>query len=198
VWRERIGEPVVLVAHDMGTSVANELMAREIEGRTGMEIAAILLFNGSMVIEAASLTISQKILKSRLGPLLARLSNEPVFKAQFAQIFSPDHPLADEEAHDQWALLAHNDGHRIINRLTSYINERSRYAERWHRAIRDWPGRLELAWGMLDPVATPNVLNAVLALRPEAPVTRFDELGHYPQIEEPAAIARVIEALDVR
>jgi pimeloyl-ACP methyl ester carboxylesterase len=47
---------------------------------------------------------------------------------------------------------------------------------------------------MLDPVATEAVLDAVLALRPGAPVTRFEDLGHYPQIEDPT---RVREALQV-
>src|SRR6202042_1426236 len=47
------GRPVLIVAHDMGTSVANELMARDLEGKPEMEIAGIVLFNGSMVLEAA-------------------------------------------------------------------------------------------------------------------------------------------------
>lgn len=192
VWRERIGEPVALVAHDMGTSVANELMARDIEGKLGIDLAGVLLFNGSMILEAASLTISQKILRSRAGPLLARFSSERIFKAQFGRIFSERHPLSDAEAADQWALLAHRGGNRIIHRLTNYLHERVTYAERWHGAIRDWEGELRLAWGMRDPVATPRVLDAVLALRPAAPVTRFDELGHYPQIEDPEPLAKLI------
>jgi len=68
-----------------------------------------------------------------------------------------------------------------------------RFAPRWHGALRDWPGRLELAWALRDPVATINVLDAVLALRPLAAVTRWEELGHYPQIEDPQAVARATQ-----
>ncbi len=76
------------------------------------------------------------------------------------------------------------------------MEERFRYADRWHGALRDWPGRLSLAWGMLDPVATERVLDAVLELRPAATVTRFEDLGHYPQIEDPERVAGVLrEAL---
>ncbi len=57
---------------------------------------------------------------------------------------------------------------------------------------RDWPKPLHLAWGMLDPVATEQVLDAILKLRPSAPLTRFEDLGHYPQIEDPARIAEVL------
>jgi pimeloyl-ACP methyl ester carboxylesterase len=189
--------PVVLVAHDMATSVTTELLARDLEGRLGPSFSTVLLFNGSMVIERASLTLGQKLLRSRLGPLAARLSNERTFRAQFARIFSAEHPLSDAEAADQWALLAHGGGHRILDRLTYYLHERVAYAERWHGALRDWPGRLELAWAGRDPVCTEAVLQAVLALRPGAPLTRLPELGHYPQLEDPSAAASLVERVAV-
>ncbi len=187
-------EPVALVAHDMGTSVATELLARDLDGRLPFRLARVLLFNGSMVIEAASLTLGQKLLRSRLGPIAARLSNERSFKAQFGRIFSHEHPLSAAEAADQWALLAHNGGHRILDRLTFYLHERVTYANRWHGALRDWPGHLELAWAGSDPVCTESVLQAVLALRPTAPLTRLASLGHYPQLEDPAATIEAVEA----
>jgi pimeloyl-ACP methyl ester carboxylesterase len=34
----------------------------------------------------------------------------------------------------------------------------------------------------------------VLALRPSARVTRFPELGHYPQLEDPAVTTAAIDA----
>ncbi len=195
VWRRAGGGPVLLVAHDMGTSVATELLARDIAGELRMELAGVLLFNGSMILDQASLTLAQKVLRSRFGPLLARLSNERAFGAQFARLFSADYPLDPREAADQWALLANRDGHRILHRLTYYLHERVRFAERWHGALRDWPGDLQLAWGMRDPVATGSVLEAVLALRPAASVTRLPDLGHYPQLERPDRLAELIERI---
>jgi pimeloyl-ACP methyl ester carboxylesterase len=187
-------DEVVLVAHDMGTSVATELLARDVEGRLPFRLRSVLLLNGSMVLEAASLTPSQKILRSRFGPLAARLSSERGFRLQFGRIFSPAHPLTREEAADQWALLAHHSGHRILHRLTYYLHERVTYAPRWHGALRDWEGRLELAWAMQDPICRP-VLAPLRELRPSAPVTEFPELGHYPQLEAPDAVAPVVERM---
>jgi pimeloyl-ACP methyl ester carboxylesterase len=188
-------DEVVLVAHDMGTSVATELLARDLEGRLPFRLLTVLLLNGSMVIERASLTRSQKALRSRFGPLVAKLSNQRSFRADFGRIFSPAHPLTRAEAEDQWALLAHDGGNRLLHHLTYYLNERLTHAERWHGALRDWPGRLELAWAMRDPVCTEAVLDAILELRPHAPVTRFPELGHYPQLEAPEAIAPIVARL---
>jgi pimeloyl-ACP methyl ester carboxylesterase len=196
--RRRLGDgPVFLAAHDMGTSVATELLARDLEGRLGIELAGVLLFNGSIVVEKASLTPAQRMLRSPAGPLVARLSSERFFRREFKRLFSPAHPLSDEEAEDQWSLICHNGGRTLAHKLINYIDERVRHARRWHGAVRDWEGALSFAWGLRDPVATVAVLDALTELRPAAPVERLPELGHYPQIEDPAAIAAALErALD--
>jgi pimeloyl-ACP methyl ester carboxylesterase len=177
--------PVVLLAHDMGTSVATELLARDVSGSLPFEIQRAVLTNGSVIIERASLRPSQKILRGPLGPLLARLTNERGFLRGFAKLFSAAHPLSDEEAKAQWALMARDDGHRIINLLCAYLNERVRFAERWHGAVRDWDKPLGFLWATGDPVATTNVLAGLRGLRPAAEVIELAGIGHYPQIEVP-------------
>jgi pimeloyl-ACP methyl ester carboxylesterase len=194
VKRQGGGEPVFLVAHDMGTSVATELMARDIEGSVELEIAGALLLNGSMVQGAASPTLGQRVLRSPLGPVLSRLSSERFFRQQFGSIFSPGHPLTDEEAEDQWSLICAGGGRTLNHKTIRYMEERYRHAARWHGALRDWPKPLSLAWGMRDPVATENVLDAVLDLRPSAPLERLEDLGHYPQIEDPERVNSALQA----
>jgi pimeloyl-ACP methyl ester carboxylesterase len=184
---------VFLVAHDMGTSVATELMARELEGEQTALVGA-LLFNGSILLERARPTVGQKLLRSPAGPLAARLTSERFFRRQFASLFSPAQPLSAEEAADQWALLANEGGHRIPHKLIHYMDERERHTDRWHGTFASWPKPLELAWGMLDPVAVPAVLEGLRELRPQAPVTQLPEVGHYPQIEVPAELAVLISA----
>jgi pimeloyl-ACP methyl ester carboxylesterase len=192
--RRQGSEQVFLVAHDMGTSVATELMARDLDGDLEMEVTGALLLNGSMVQGAASPTLGQRLLRSPIGPLFSRLSSERFFRQQFGQVFSPGHPLTDQEAEDQWALICAGGGRTLNHKTIRYMEERFRHADRWHGALRDWPKPLSLAWGMLDPVATENVLNAVLELRPQAPVTRFEDLGHYPQVEDPGSVTGALQA----
>jgi pimeloyl-ACP methyl ester carboxylesterase len=195
--RRHVSGPVFVAAHDMGTSVATELMARQIEGSLGIELAGVFLFNGSMILERASPTLGQKLLRGPAGPLAARLTSKRFFLHQFGSIFSEGHPIDPEEAADQWSLLTYSGGHRIGHRLIAYMDERVKYAKRWHGAIRDWPGRLSFAWGMQDPVATPNVLEGLRELRPTAPVQELPSLGHYPQIEDPPALQAALQrALD--
>lgn len=195
VRRHGGGQPVFILAHDMGTSVTNELMARDLEGQLEMEIAGIVLFNGSMVLAASSPTPAQRALRSRFGPLVARCSNERFFRQQLGSVFSAAHPLSDEEAADQWALVCHNSGRTLGHRLISYMDQREQFAERWHGAIRNWPGALSLAWGLRDPVATTSVLAALRELRPGVAVSELPELAHYPQLEDPTRLARVLDSV---
>jgi pimeloyl-ACP methyl ester carboxylesterase len=196
---ERVAEryidgPVTLVAHDMGSSVATEILARDIDGTLPFELRRALLFNASLVRERASLLWGQRLLLSPLGPLAVKLTNERSFRRQFAGIFSESHPLSSEEAADQWALLSHKGGHRLLERLIYYNRERvtAPTSERWHGALRDWPGTLWLGWAGADPICTEDVLQAVLRLRPGAELTRLSGLGHYPQLEDPDGAAALI------
>jgi pimeloyl-ACP methyl ester carboxylesterase len=197
-WQADLAEtmasgPVFLVAHDIGTSVATELMARDLEGRLELDVAGALLLNGSMLQHLAEPTLGQRLLRSPLGPLFARLTSERFFRQQFGSLFSPDHPLSDEEARSQWSLLRHDGGQRLGHKLIAYMAERYRFAERWHGAFRDWPKPLSLAWGLRDPVARPAVLEGLRELRPGVPVTELDDLGHYPQVEDPERLALLVE-----
>ncbi len=186
--------PVFVVGHDMGTSVATELMARDLRGELGMSMAGALLFNGSMLLHLAKPTLGQNLLRSRLGPVFARLTSERSFHAQFSRIFSPQHPLSAEEAADQWSLLTHDDGQRIAHLTINYMAERERFTERWHGAIRDWPKPLTLAWGLLDPVARVEVLDGLRALRPGVETIELPDAGHYPQIEQPELISAALDS----
>jgi pimeloyl-ACP methyl ester carboxylesterase len=197
--RRHGGGPVYLVAHDMGTSVATELLARDIDGNLDMDLTGALLFDGSIIIERASLTPGQKLLRSRLGPVLTRLSTGAFFRQQLGSVFSKNHPIGAEEAADQWALMKFKHGNRIADKLIRYTFERARHAERWHGAVRDWPKPLSLTWGLEDPVATTHVLDGLRELRPHAPVHELPGLGHFPQIEDPPTFREALtQALAAR
>ena len=85
--------PVVLIAHDMGTSVTTELLARDLQGDLPFELQRVVLTNGSVILRRASLRPIQKVLRGPLGPLAARLSSKAMFGREFGRLFSANHPL---------------------------------------------------------------------------------------------------------
>lgn len=185
----RLAGPVLLIAHDMGTSVATELLARDLDGTLSFDLQGAVLSNGSVILERASLRPIQKVLRGPLGPLAARLTNQRMFTRGFGRLFSAAHPLSADEAAAQWALMSHHGGQRIAHLLSAYLDERVRYAARWHGAVVNWPKPLGFVWGLDDPVATTHVLDGLRELRPGAPVVELPGLGHYPQIEDPDAFS---------
>ncbi|HMT05291.1 MAG: alpha/beta hydrolase [Solirubrobacterales bacterium] len=189
-WGNR---PVCICAHDFGSSVATELLARDLADELRFDLGSMLLFNGSILVERSNPTLAQKLLRSPLGPLAARFSHEAFFRRQFASVFGGAHPMTDQDATDYWSLMTWNDGNRLGHKLVSYMDERVIYADRWHGAVSRWQGDLNLAWGMQDPVAVPAILDGLLEMRPDLPVTRMPELGHYPQVEDPAQFAQVLD-----
>ena len=180
-----VAGPVLLIAHDMGTSVATELLARDLAGVLSFDLQGAVITNGSVIIDRASLRPSQKILRGPLGPMLSRLTTRHGFLRGFARLFSAAHPLSADEGAAQWALLAHNGGQRILHLLCAYLDERVLYAGRWHGAVREWPKPLAFLWATGDPVATTEVLAGLRLLRSGAEVVELPGIGHYPQIEVP-------------
>ena len=77
---------VKIIAHDMGTTVTCELLARREKKLLGFAIQSVLLMNGSVHIELAHLTPSQQLLRSPLGSIFAKLSSKLIFKAQLKKI----------------------------------------------------------------------------------------------------------------
>lgn len=190
--RYAAGGPVYVCAHDLGTSVATELLARDMAGELGFALCGMMIFNGSILVEKANPTLAQKLLRGPFGPLAARFANEAFFRRQFASIFSQAHPVSDQDMADSWSLMCWNDGNRLGHKLVSYMDERVVYADRWHGAIQRWTGDLKLAWGMEDPVAVPEVLDGLLEMRPDLSAVRFEGVGHYPQVEDPERFVGVL------
>src|SRR3982074_1596008 len=55
VVTEATSGPVVIIAHDMGTSVTTELLARDRQRRLPFELQRVVLSNGSVILHRASL-----------------------------------------------------------------------------------------------------------------------------------------------
>jgi pimeloyl-ACP methyl ester carboxylesterase len=191
VAREMGLRKVHLVAHDMGTSVATELLARRERGLLPFEVASLVLMNGSVHIELAHLTVGQKLLKSPLGPVFARLNSRTTFQAQMRRVFA--RPPSAEELDAMWELVSRADGVRRLPSMIRYTEERARFRARWVGALERLDLRTLVAWGRRDPVAVMAIAEMLAKEIPGARLETWDELGHYPQVEDPARVARTFE-----
>lgn len=182
------GRLVLIVAHDLGVSVAAELVARDIEGELGIDLAGAVLVNGTVVPGEPARAFGRNV----LGTLGARFGGERRFRRQLRRVCSPDHPPSDEQVADEWSLLTHDDRAQIADRLLEYLDEGEAFGERWEAALHGWSKPVRLVWGMRDPIAGPAELERLRSLCPGAAVTELPDLGHFPHIEAPDRVYAAI------
>jgi pimeloyl-ACP methyl ester carboxylesterase len=177
-------------AHDIGTSVATELLARRQAGLCGFDIASVTLMNGSVYRDMAQLTPAQKLLRlPAVGPVFARLARFGTFRLQMRRIFGRPDAVTDEELRDAWTLLTLDEGHLRLPKMIGYVDERVRYRRRWIGALETLDVPCLILWGTRDPVAVLAIAEKLERETPRARFVRLEGLGHYPQLEAPARVA---------
>src|SRR5579862_1657018 len=95
-----------LVAHDYGSSVAQELLARNADRALSFELLDVTLLNGGIYPDLHRPVRLQKLLRSPFGPLVARLANEKRLSAALSAVFSSDHQPTRDELAQHWQAIA--------------------------------------------------------------------------------------------
>jgi len=188
LWRKLGIQHAHLLAHDYGTSVATELLARiHIDLAGGFELDSLVLCNGSVHIELADLTLSQRVLEAppAIAQLFARLSSRRFFDQRIQGLLGPDSELPESELRAMWEGIEHHEGRLLLPTISHYLDERRRY---WHR----WIGALErchvptlVLWGRRDPVAVAAIAEQLAGEIPGAKLHWLERLGHFPMLEDP-------------
>lgn len=177
---------VALLAHDYGDTVAQELLARQHEGRLGFRITSAVFLNGGLFPEATRPLRLQCLLAGPLGPLLARFTGEAHFRQSMARICA--RPWPEGELAAAWQGLASNGGRAVMPKLLGYIAERHRHRERWVGALQHAGIPIALINGLEDPISGRSIVARWRELLPQAPVFELPGVGHYPQLEAPAEL----------
>jgi pimeloyl-ACP methyl ester carboxylesterase len=126
---------VHILAHDLGDTVAQELLARQLEGRIRFEIQSCTFLNGGLFPETHKPRFIQQLLISPLGPLVARLSSKRTFVKNMNSIFGRKNPPEKDFLNDSWDLITENGGKLMLPKLIRYMKEREENRERKSRCL---------------------------------------------------------------
>ena len=193
LWKHLGISECTLIAHDYGTSVATELLARFNAGDLSINFKKLVLSNGSMLIDMSQLRPIQKLLKSKLtGPLVARMASFNTFKRNMNRIASADFLHEDAELKLHWNLLIRDGGRNVLPKITRYIDQRYDNYDRWIGALKAFNNPTLLLWGVQDPVAVIAMVDKLESIIPINKVQRLDHCGHYPMIEDPQSWSQAI------
>jgi pimeloyl-ACP methyl ester carboxylesterase len=182
-----------LLAHDMGDTVACELLQRLEQGESGLNPLSVTLLNGGIYPELHRPLLTQKLLRTPvIGELTARLASWQVFRRQYPQVYAEPENFDEQHYHDQWALMLHNEGRSALAKVACYMRERERFRERWLEPLHRLRRPLKLIWGKEDPIAVHAIAVRLAERNRRAELVTLDGTGHYPQLESPARVANEI------
>jgi pimeloyl-ACP methyl ester carboxylesterase len=182
----------VLVGHDLGQTVAAELMARQEEGRLSFRIRHAIVTNGSTLIDLAQLSPGQEALLALPDEPLAQPLPLEGFRGALRNTFSKEHPPSDADLDCMLASVRENGGDRLLPRLIRYIEERRANLARWSDGLTKLSAPTSVFWGAQDPIAVPAIAERIAALRPATDVHVWPDVGHWPPIEVPERMADAV------
>jgi pimeloyl-ACP methyl ester carboxylesterase len=179
-----------ILAHDLGDTVAQELLARQFEKTSKIKWLSCVFMNGGIFPETHRPLFIQKLLLSPLGPVVARLMSEKSMKRSLTRVFSKAHPPTDEFIHETWKLVSENNGVSVIPRLIRYITERKICRERWVTPIVKAVVPVRLINGTEDPVSGRHLADRFREVVPNADIVLLENCGHYPHVETPGEVLK--------
>jgi pimeloyl-ACP methyl ester carboxylesterase len=186
LWQLLGVKKVHLLAHDYGTSVATEIIARNNNHELTIEIEKLTLCNGSMHIELSKLRTIQKLLKNKwLGKYVAKLTTYAIFSKNLRNVYFDKTKVSNNELKDMWMQLEYNEGRKVIHKLSQYINERYTYWNRWIGALKETNLQTNIVWAKNDPVAVPAIARLIATEISNNKLFWIENTGHFPMLENP-------------
>ena len=186
LWKQLGIKEIHLVSHDYGTTVANEIIVRKLQGYEPVKIKTITFCNGSMHIELAHLKLVQRLLKHpTFGKYIVALMNKRTFINTMKDIWF-DKKLCDiKEMDELWELLMMHAGKEVLHKISQYNNERVKYWHRWIPALAQLDIPTHILWAQQDPIAVKAIAEQLYKEIPSSVYTKIDQCGHYPMLEKP-------------
>ena len=178
-----------VLAHDYGDTVAQELLARQMEGTGVGHWLSCCFLNGGLFPETHQALLTQRLLLSPFGWLVNSLTSYRLFRRNFSSVFGEETKPSEQELQTFWQLINTNNGKHIFHNLITYMRDRVQHRERWVSAMQNSPIALGVINGSVDPVSGAHMvvryreLNCRLDYVAELPL-----IGHYPQVEAPQEV----------
>jgi len=199
VWKQLGVSGGHLLAHDMGDSVATEIVMRynqqilDVSFSTGLQ--SVTFTNGSMLLEFADLRITQKLLLTKFGYWLNKAINQSIFQHQIKSAHG-NTGLTKEDIETLWQANILKDGHRKAYLTIRYYLDRKKYEQpKWLPALSATNLPIHLCWGDADAVARIEIAYHLKEkICPNAELTIMKNVGHFCQLSNPEIWLESVEA----
>lgn len=183
---------VHILAHDLGNSIAQELIARDQERKNPFVIKSIAFLNGGLFADVYKPRLIQRVLSQSpkpIGKLLSKLMSKKSVDKATAEVFGAETKPSEELLRDFWDILNYNDGKSIAYLIGRLIFAKVKYQDRWISAMQKISTPMCFINGPSDPNSGIHMAKRYQELIPNSNVILLSKnIGHWPQLEAPEQV----------
>lgn len=177
------------LAHDLGNSVVQEILARKEENKNPFEMKSIAFLNGGLFTAVYKPRLIQILLSKSpkpIGKILSRLMTKKSVSKATAAVFGVDTKPSAALLQNFWDVLNYNKGKSIAYLIGRLVFAKDKYQQRWITAMQQTKTPMCLINGPADPNSGLHMAQRYQQLISNANVKLLDQnIGHWPQIEAP-------------
>lgn len=182
---------VHVVAHDLGASVAQELIAQQKDRRLDIEISSIAFVNGGLFMDVYKPRMIQRLLSQSpdwCGRFINQLLSRSLIEKSICQLFGKQSRPSQDLLNQLWDVLTYNEGKNISYRLGRLVFDKYRYQHRWISAMQETMIRICYINGPADANSGEHMARHYEQLIPNPKVFRLNQdVGHWPHLEDSVA-----------
>ena len=177
-----------IFSHDLGVSVAQELIARNAESKNNFKIKSSAFMNGSLFIDVYKLRLIQKLLSKSptvIGKTLSKIMTKTMVNKSVKSVFGPFTQPSDHFLNQQWEILNYKNGKDISYLIGRLVFDKYNYLNRWVNAMQNTTIPMCYICGQYDPNSGIHMAKRYEELIPNPKVYLMSEnIGHWPFLED--------------
>jgi pimeloyl-ACP methyl ester carboxylesterase len=186
-----------VLAHDLGDSVGQELLARHEFGDwtyRAVRFESITWLNGGLFNETYTPRTMQKLMSATplgdiMSPLQGSRLSRRLLEPTINEMFGPNTKPSPQMMETFHQILDYNDGKRVLHKVGRFLGDRYVHRNRWVRAMRRTTVPMRLIDGPIDPNSGRHMADRYAEVIPNADVVMLaDDIAHWPQLEAPEAV----------
>lgn len=196
VWNELGLKNVTILAHDYGTSIAKEILARKNHNLIPLKINKMYLCSSSTRLEHVHFKNIGQLLKNRkLGNYVSRLTSFGYrkIKRKFRKTnYTSYQNHLDYDINEMWNQLDSSGEQKEIHFLSNYINERYTFWHRWTNALKESEIPIKIFWKKTDPVDIKEIAIVLATEKENKNLVWIENDKYYSILETPNSWIKLV------
>lgn len=181
-----------ILSHDLGVSIGQELLARDLNRKNQFQILSLVFMNGGLFMDTYQPRFIQKLLSQSpkpIGQLLSKLLSKKKLDKTIKSVFGPQTQPSEQLLAQFWQILNYKNGKDIAYLIGRLVFDKLNHQEKWIKAMQTTSVPMCFINGPHDPNSGIHMANRYKELIHNPNVKLLNEqIGHWPQIEDPKGV----------